>query len=227
MSGALRLTIPRPSDPDLKQHLHARHRVLRIGVACSATIWAGIVVAAFFTLERHERTPGDSGPTAATWPRGTALDPNPDGPTVLMLAHPRCPCTRASIEMLGQILAESPNVRTHVIFFTPADADAAWTTGPSWDLAAVVAGAFVSADPDGGEARRFGARTSGHVLAYDSDGTLIFSGGITAARGKAGPNDGAERLAQCLRDRRGPLEPSPVFGCAILSDVCEESGGSP
>jgi hypothetical protein len=82
------------------------------------------------------------------------------------------------------------------------------------------------ADPDGEEAQRFGAATSGHVLLFDPAGELRFSGGITASRGHVGDNDGCDRLIRLLTAGVGAERPSGVgipavsrqplvYGCPI------------
>ena len=49
--------------------------------------------------------------------------------------------------------------------------------------ASAIPGVIVTPDVGGRIAARLGAKTSGHVLVYDENGVLKFSGGITAARG--------------------------------------------
>ena len=58
-------------------------------------------------------------------------------------------------------------------------------------------------DDDGAEARRFGAETSGQTLLYDEHGALLFSGGITGARGHAGDNAGRASLVALLNRGSG------------------------
>jgi hypothetical protein len=82
-------------------------------------------------------------------------------------------------------------------------------------------------DDDGREARRFGVEASGETLLYDADGSLLFSGGITAARGHAGDNAGRTELVSLLNhepssrtnivDRTGShRDATSVFGCPLF-----------
>jgi hypothetical protein len=83
-----------------------------------------------------------------------------------------------------------------------------------------MAGVSAAWDPDGREARVFGAQTSGVVFLYDTHGELLFEGGITGSRGHAGENFGADRLAAALRSGRpGAGTPSPVFGCSLTGSA--------
>ncbi len=70
-------------------------------------------------------------------------------------------------------------------------------------------------DIQGREALRFGAATSGQTLLYDASGRLLFSGGITPARGHAGDNDGSDALLELLSGGSGRHHQTPVFGCSL------------
>jgi hypothetical protein len=85
-----------------------------------------------------------------------------------------------------------------------------------WRIATALPNVTAVRDADGLEARRFGVETSGQPLLYDHRGALIFSGGITGARGQTGGNAGQQALVALLTrghaDRRG----SNVFGCPLF-----------
>jgi hypothetical protein len=71
-------------------------------------------------------------------------------------------------------------------------------------------------DHDGVEARRFGAATSGQVILYDARGTLLFSGGITPARGHSGDSTGRDAILALLIDGSSEASETPVFGCSLF-----------
>jgi hypothetical protein len=84
-------------------------------------------------------------------------------------------------------------------------------------------GVRVFVDRDGAEAKRFGVATSGQVLFYDAQRRLRFTGGITAGRGHAGDNAGADAIVS-LVDHGTTVEPeTPVFGCALGTPLSSES----
>lgn len=74
-------------------------------------------------------------------------------------------------------------------------------------------------DPDGVEARRFGAETSGHTLLFGADGHLLFSGGITASRGHSGDNDGENAIVALLNHQIPALTRTLVFGCSLAHSI--------
>jgi hypothetical protein len=70
-------------------------------------------------------------------------------------------------------------------------------------------------DEKGTEAAKFVAETSGHTLVFDREGTLLFSGGITASRGHAGDNAGESAVLAALRGETMAQLRTPVFGCLL------------
>ena len=76
----------------------------------------------------------------------------------------------------------------------------------------------MAADIDGALAKRFSIQTSGHALLYDSDGKLLFSGGITGGRGHAGDNEGRQTLTSFLEDGTSPSATRPVYGCPLCQE---------
>jgi hypothetical protein len=133
-----------------------------------------------------------------------------------MLAHPHCPCTRASVGELAQIMAKvQGKVRAYVLFLKPQNSGADWDDTDLRRSAAQIPGVTVLSDADGTEARRFGAETSGHTLLFDSAGQLSFSGGITESRGHAGGNAGESAIVALANNLASDRLRTFVFGCAL------------
>src|SRR5882724_1733252 len=116
-----------------------------------------------------------------------------------MFAHPRCPCTRATLGELELVMARCEGLlNAHVVFIRPDSTTEDWPRTGLWRRAAAIRGVTVHSDDAGLEARRFGVETSGHTLLYDRRGHLLFQGGITAARGHSGDNPGRSALVALL-----------------------------
>ncbi len=202
-------------------------------VVAGLAAWAAAILAGLVTVSAASMRPGAGAAIASDshWPEGSDLKRNVDGPTLVMTIHPRCPCTGASLAELDRVLRESTRViRTYLLVRTPAVHDATWTETAQTRAARSIAGAIVLDDPSGADAARFGALTSGQVLLYDRDGRLQFSGGVTGARGHAGPNVGSDALAAHLAGAEGGPSQAEVFGCALfIADDCDANGcnGSP
>jgi hypothetical protein len=135
-----------------------------------------------------------------------------------MLAHPHCPCTRATIAELARLMTDADGrVDTHVLFLKPSEMEEGWERTDLWRRAGSIAGVRVVSDVDGREAARFGATVSGQVLLYDRTGRLVFRGGITGARGHEGDNLGRRQLASLIRTGNAAARESRVFGCSLVN----------
>jgi hypothetical protein len=186
---------------------------LLVAVAC---VWGLVVVAGLYALWRYERGAGVGAAPPGTWPADSPLARTADRATLVMLAHPRCPCSRASLEALNGIVARvRDRITAHVLFFKPSEFADTWARTDLWQTAAGLPDVRVRTDEDGREASRFGAATSGQVLLYDTDGGLRFSGGITPSRGHAGDSAGVEAILALVDGRGAPVTASPVFGCSL------------
>ena len=178
-------------------------------------------------MHRYESRPGAQGVAPEQWPLESRIPRTPGKPTLVVVAHPKCTCTRASMEELAALMADNPGaVAAHVLFYKPAEAGDEWAETSLWRTAAAIPGVTVSSDAGGVEAQRFGGETSGEVLLYNAAGRLVFHGGITAVRGQAGVNAGLSSLALLLEGKgvrtddhdagsAAARTSTPVFGCPI------------
>jgi hypothetical protein len=143
---------------------------------------------------------------------------------LVLLAHPRCDCTRASLGELAELLARAPQrPRTFVVFIRPGGVDAAWAKTGTFDQATRIPGVTVIRDDNGDEADRFGSWTSGQTLLYDRDGQLVYSGGITGARGKSGDNTGRSTVLELLAGAHPTRATTQVFGCSLFAWLKSET----
>src|SRR6185295_6899188 len=117
----------------------------------------------------YDNTPGVEAVPVARWPTETRLERAPDGPTLVLLAHPRCSCTPASIGELAEVLARVRTPpRTYVVFLKPSTFEDGWERTALWQSAARIPNVTLVRDDDGLEARQFGGATSGQTFLYDS-----------------------------------------------------------
>jgi glyoxylase-like metal-dependent hydrolase (beta-lactamase superfamily II) len=167
-------------------------------------------------LLHYETTPGSAGTVGNKWPAASTIQRAGDKPTLVMLAHPHCPCSAASVAELAEIMAHSAGrVNAYVLFLKPAGAGEDWDDTALRRTAANIPGVKVLTDDGGTEAARFGAETSGHTLVFDEKGTLLFSGGITASRGHIGTNPGSDAALAAAKGETIARDHTPVFGCSF------------
>jgi len=175
----------------------------------AVAVWCLAVAFATRELVIYETSAGEMSVAPERWP-GDSRVPRGPGWSVVMFVHPDCPCSRASLTELAAIASLAGGVGARIVIVFAGDA-----SGSSWDRATQIGGALRIVDPGGEEARRFGARTSGHTVVFDGAGILRFSGGITGSRGHAGNNVGRAAVEKLLSGSEG-LHDHAVFGCSMV-----------
>jgi hypothetical protein len=186
-------------------------------------LWLLAIGAGFWWVLKYQNTNGPTGLTPEHWPAKTSLAHDPKRDTLVMFVHPQCPCTQASMEELNRLLAHAGDkVAAQILFFRPGQFTEQWTHAALWHSASAIPGVTVADDADGTQAHLFGADTSGYVLLYDTDGQLLFKGGITGSRGHAGDNAGEAAIVALLNGQTASVKQTPVYGCS-LSGKCEAS----
>jgi hypothetical protein len=133
-----------------------------------------------------------------------------------MLAHPNCPCTRASIAELEIIMSNlHGRVAAFVLFSKPGANETEIQNSDLWKTAASIPGVRPAFDNQAAETSRFDAEVSGQTMLYNPQGDLVFSGGLTSTRGNQGANEGADTIIRIVRSGATQLHGAPVFGCAL------------
>jgi len=189
----------------------------------SCLLWLGGVVGGLAWLADYSNRPGSAATAPATWPAESRVARDPDRPTLLMVVHPRCSCSKASVGELAEIAARCDGAaRIVVLFAQPAGVTDDCEKSELWRDAARIRGATLQVDDGGVEARRFGATTSGHAFLWTSDGRLLFSGGVTSSRGHPGESAGRAALLALLRHETPATTATPVFGCDLFDPAPRE-----
>lgn len=191
---------------------------VRIILITVCAVWALTTGAGIRLLWAYENKPGPATTAPATWPTESKVRRATDRPTLIMLVHPRCPCSRASIGELARLMAQAQGrVTTYVLFVKPAGTAADWEKTDLWRSAAGIPGVTVIVD-DGTEASLFHAVTSGQTSLYNVQGQLLFNGGITASRGHSGDNAGRTAIVSLLSAGDADTAETPTFGCPLFGD---------
>ena len=166
----------------------------------------------------YENSNGPVGMTRQQWPAQNQIPLSPKEDTLVMFAHPQCPCTRASMDELNRIMAQcAGKIVAHVFFLKPQNFPDNWVETSLWRTASAIPGVTVHEDPGGLIAQKFGAETSGFVLLYDSQGNLLFKGGVTASRGHAGDNTGEDAIIALATGKGSPVKTTRVYGCSLVN----------
>jgi len=182
-----------------------------------AMLWIAFIAAGFGYLWTYQSQPGVAAQAPSQWPRDCPVARHANLPTLLVFAHPQCPCTRATISELDRVAARCVDrLQIVVAFLELPDLGEHWTHSDLWDSAAAIPGVEVRTDRDGALARSFRVETSGQALLFDAAGRLVFEGGITGSRGHAGDNPGEDAVVDLVLGQAPELSATRVFGCRLF-----------
>jgi hypothetical protein len=186
-------------------------------LAVVTAAWVGAVCGGTFLLWRYKSLAGEPSAAPETWPASTALALSTERHTLVMSLHPKCPCSVASLNELEKLLGRlGERVEAHLLFAVPRGADEGFERTPLFEQARRLGGRVrVHVDPQGAEAKRFGAQTSGDTLLFDPLGRRLFHGGITPSRGHVGENVGSLRIESLVLTGAADHFTSSVYGCEL------------
>ena len=192
----------------------------KLRLSLLALLWGIAVLVGFSTLIEHECTPGQAAVAPDFWPSESKVPVSNSVPTLLMVIHPQCPCTRASLGELAKLMTSSQGkVNAHVLLYSPVSPPDHWEHTDLEALAQAIPGVTLHRDLGGEEAQRFGVATSGQVLLYKSCGELTYAGGVTVSRGHAGDSKGLLVLKDLiLKKSNRPGGTTSVYGCEMQRD---------
>lgn len=199
------VTLPSDGDPTATRKGNLWPIALLLGWI--ATCGAGIAGVAYVAAQ-----PGTEAIAPSAWPTESTIPRTKGHQTLLMFAHARCACTRASLHELRRTLARTEgNLDTWIVLSGPTD-DGVLSVR---QLALEIPGVHV-VDHGEAEVARFAARTSGQVLVYAADGQLTFHGGLTASRGHEGDSASTAALLRVIRRPQEGDVKTAVFGCGLV-----------
>jgi hypothetical protein len=189
--------------------------------------WALAILAGMLILLRYSNSPGPDVTSPAIWPVNSRIQLDSNRPTLVVFAHPHCPCTRASLSELDRLVSNCQGkLTTQVWFVKPPGTSDDWTNTDLWRQAAAICGVTVHSDNDGIETQRFHAETSGYAVLYDSRGNLLFQGGITDSRGHEGDNAGRSALESLVQGKLFTQVRTSVYGCSLLGQCSQPQTSS-
>jgi hypothetical protein len=188
----------------------------------SSIVWLSIAVCGVFYLARYENTPADKDLSyPLIFPRESRIESDARRATLIFFAHPKCPCTRASIRELSRLMSDvNGNLQAYVVFSKPKDESEEWTETDLRASAEAIPNVHVLIDEDERETKIFNAQTSGLTLLYDHNGNLRFDGGITASRGHEGDNAGSRAIFEIITEDTLKTAETAVFGCPLHKKDC-------
>lgn len=127
--------------------------------------------------------------------------------------HPDCPCSRASLEAFESLMSSTPTWGWHVVLVSQKSKEMLERTS-LYRKATEHPNLQVHID-DGELASAFQVERSGHVVLIGVEGSIVYEGGVTPARGHLGDCRGMYLATQALLGNPSQSTMPPVFGCPL------------
>jgi hypothetical protein len=184
-------------------------------------VWALGLTVGFGVLMGYQTRAGTAAISPPDhWPVTQGLPFDSQRSNLVIFAHPKCPCTRATLDELEVVITQRRSeIKATLCVFDPKGVPADWAQTSLVRTAQGIPGLNVIVDRDGSIAADFGVMTSGQTIMFDRQGRRIFSGGITGMRGQAGENRGRHLVLALARGEVCESTQTPVFGCGLHEET--------
>jgi hypothetical protein len=178
----------------------SRLRVVLIGMGVAA--WGSAVAWQFHSAMSYEATPGERSVKSVKAEAGQKS-------RVVVVVHPECPCTKATLAQLREIVARQGASLDATVLVANEGEQAG--SSENERIARSIPGVQVRL-VGAGAPETLGAKTSGEAFYFDQSGKLVYHGGLTEGRGVERPSPGA----YCLINSKGlSKKDGEVFGCPL------------
>ena len=129
--------------PAVAECVVPRTKRRKAALILTAISWLSVVGVGLWLLWGYENTPGKAAASPRVWPADSRIQLARDRPTLVMLAHPHCPCTRSSIGELASIMAHSQGrLSAYVLFIRPEGSADDWLVTDLWQSASNIPGSL-------------------------------------------------------------------------------------
>src|SRR5207248_9934213 len=110
-------------------------------VTGAVVLWVPVVAFGIVTLWKCSATPGRLAAPPLYWPEKVKIKRAEKRATLLIFAHPRCPCSSASLGELAILMAHAGGrVDANVFFYVPANGAGTWARTDLWRDASNIPG---------------------------------------------------------------------------------------
>ena len=135
---------------------------------------------------------------------------------IVMALHPKCPCTRRSLDELQSLLGIAPE-KTHCTFLVglPSSKSKTWMDTDTVATASGLPNVDIITDQDSARAKSLGLSRSGESLVINDAGQVVFQSGITAGRSCKMRNPSSDAVSEFLLHGTCPAITTPMFGCPL------------
>jgi hypothetical protein len=171
----------------------------------------------FHELMLYSGSPGKSSTILGAWPSSSKLS-RPKHDHIVMFIHPGCSCSKASVSELSRLMSKASDLTVQVVVMKSAKLEKLFDKNPLIEAVKKIPRTKIIYDQDGIEANLFHAETSGLTNLYNKKAELVFTGGLTMARGHEGGSEGKDAILSYLQGQQAKKS-SLVFGCNIFNEL--------
>ena len=102
-------------------------------LAASAILWLAAIGVGMKMVLDYSFAAGEAAAPPSHWPAAPSLQPAADRATLVMLVHPQCPCSRASVRELSLLMTTCrDNLTAYVAFCKPEGYQEDWVRTDLW-----------------------------------------------------------------------------------------------
>src|SRR6188768_4255787 len=114
-----------------------RKALWQVGYALVGVAWLVAVVIGGIQVSAYDRAAGNIAKAPLQLPQSLLITPEKELPTLVMLVHPHCPCSRASVGELAKVMTACQGKLTAtVLILRPEDMNEGWEKTNLWTAAA-------------------------------------------------------------------------------------------
>ena len=179
-----------------------------------SVFWLILVVVCFGVITKYSMTAGKQS-TGARAPASSTLIKRETAQLFVFL-HPKCSCSLATLAELKNMIPDLGGIPVTLVFFGVQGKE--WKRDELWKKSGELKVTRLH-DENGTETKLFGAQTSGHTVLVDANQRIVFSGGITPARGHIGDSEGKSFVLRWAKFRDNSNLISKIFGCNLFKDT--------
>ncbi len=184
-------------------------------VLCTVS-WLLLLPAAICVQLRYDSLPGIAAVPKTAWPAASKIKYSTITNTLVMVLHPRCPCSRASVQQVASMMNTTNPPKCIFLFYTPSIFAKGWEKTDIWNQASEIPDSVLISDIDGRETKTSEHPHPDRPTFFDRQGFLRYSGGLTEGRGHQGECRNLEAAIKALNDSHKPTTFGAVYGCPVV-----------
>lgn len=189
----------------------------KIIISVIISIWVGSIIWSTKAMLIFQFTPGKMGKVFNDFPQKSKLVLDQTLPTLILFLHPKCTCSKASVEEIKIIKSSIKKEFKLIAVVQTASLKLTDELEKLKEELSTLPHSTIVNDSYSFETNLFSVKTSGQIYIYSSFGELIYTGGSTSSRGTSSPSELRRTIASILETNKKPhqLITKSIYGCEM------------